>query len=274
VVFDEELELATLRRKAAGRGRLRSGETSTGRGRYVRSSLPGPGERAFEVAVDATLRAAASRGPRSEDAALPGPGFLVEPGDLRRKVRTARGNRLVVFLVDASDSMDSSSQLGAAKGAVLSLLAAAYVRRDRVGLVAFRDEKATVLLPPTSSVHLARERLKSLSAGGATPLAAGLLEAWKLVRSEKLKEPGRKTVLVLLSDGESNVPLTPGADRAAEIEAIAGLIRKERIHTVFVDTNPPEKPSDAPRKLAAALSADYRRISRVRAGQLLDIVEE
>lgn len=272
MVFDEGLDLAALRRKSAGRGRLRSGESSTGRGRYVRSAVPGRGERSFEVAVDATLRAAAARGPNPKESPGNARGFLVEPRDLRKKVRTARGNRLVVFLVDASDSMDSSSQLAAAKGAVLSLLAAAYVRRDRVGLVAFRDEKARVLLPPTSSVHLAREKLKRLEAGGATPLAAGLLEAWKLVRSEKLKEPGRKTVLVLLSDGESNVPLTPGADRAAEIEAIAGLIRKERVRTIFVDTNPPDKSADAPKKLAAALSADYRRISRVGAGELVDIV--
>ena len=179
----------------------------------------------------------------------------------------------MVFLVDASDSMDSSAQLAAAKGAVLSLLTSAYIRRDRVGLISFRDETARVLLPPTSSIHLARERLKDLRAGGATPLAAGLLAAWKLIRGEKLKEPGRKTVLVLLSDGESNVPLSPGSDRAAELVTLADLIRKERIHTVFVDTNPPEKPSDEPKKLAAALSAVYRKISRVRAGELVNLVD-
>ena len=62
------------------------------------------------------------------------------------------------------------------------------------------------------------------------------------------------------------------AENLREIEAIAGLIRKERVRTIFVDTNPPDKSSDAPKKLAAALSADYRRISRVGAGELVDIV--
>lgn len=267
--FETGFELAVKRRKAAGRGRRRSGDVSLGRGRYVRAGIPRSGERNFEIAADATLRAAALR----QGAGRQDFGFFAAPEDLRKKIRISRGNRLVVFLVDASDSMDASSQLAAAKGAVLSLLSAAYIRRDRVGLVAFRDEGARVLLPPTSSIHLAREKLRVLAAGGATPLASGLLTAWKLVKAEKLKQPGRKTILVLLSDGESNVPLVPGGDAAKELDGLAELIRRERIYTVFVDTTPEDKPSEAPSMLAAALQAEYRKISLVRAGELVSLVD-
>jgi magnesium chelatase subunit D len=185
----------------------------------------------------------------------------------------SRGNRLVLFLVDASDSMDTMAQLSAAKGAILSLLSAAYIRRDRVGLVVFRDERARVLLPPTSSIHLAREKLRLLSAGGATPFADGLLAAWKTIRSDRLKHPSRKTVLVVLSDGEANVPLVPGADKTEEIAAVAELIRKEKIHTVFVDTNPPGKERDEPKEFSRILDAEYRRISRINAGELVDLID-
>jgi magnesium chelatase subunit D len=185
----------------------------------------------------------------------------------------SRGNRLVLFLVDASDSMESSAGLAAAKGAVLSLLSAAYIRRDRVGLIAFRDERARVLLPPTSSIHLAREKLRLLTAGGATPFADGLLTAWKTIRSDGLKHPSRKTVLVVLSDGEANVPLVPGADKAEEIAAVAELIRREKIRTVFVDTNPPGKERVEPMEFSRILDAEYRRISRVGAGELVDLID-
>lgn len=173
--------------------------------------------------------------------------------------------------------MDTAAQLAAAKGAVLSLLSAAYVRRDRVGLIAFRDEKAAVLLPPTTSVYLAREKLKILSAGGATPFADGLLTAWKTIRTERLKHPSRETVLVVLSDGEANVSIVPGADSGAEIKALAERIRGEKIRVIFVDTRPPgTKPPGTenadPKAISLMLGAEYRRITRMGTSELIDIV--
>lgn len=268
MIFDGSFELADPRRKTSGRGRMRSGESLGRTGRYVRAARPGPEEKFFDVALDATLKAAALRGAAGGAEAV----FHVLPADLRKKVRVSRGNRLVLFLVDASDSMDSFAQLSAAKGAVLSLLSAAYIRRDRVGLITFRDERARVLLPPTSSIHLARERLRLLSAGGATPFADGLLTAWKTLRSEGWRHPSRKTVLVILSDGEANVPLVPGADKTAEIAAVGGLIKQEKIRTVFVDTNPPGTERREAKDLAGVLGAEYRRISRIRAGELVDLI--
>ncbi len=206
--------------------------------------------------------------------AAPGGGadFRVEQGDLRKKIRVARGNRLVLFLVDASDSMDSFAGLAAAKGAVLALLSAAYIRRDRVGLIAFRDEKAVVLLPPTSSVQLAEKKLRLLSAGGATPFADGLLAAWKTIRTDRLKHPAVRTVLVILSDGEANVPLSPGGDKTEEIRALGGMIRAEKIRVVFVDTGPPGGQRPEARDYADFLDAEYRRVSRLRPRELVDIV--
>src|SRR3546814_10405748 len=73
--------------------------------------------------------------------------------------------------------MGAPERAGAASGTALGLLTDAYERRDRVALVTFRGAGAEVVLSPTSSVEVARNRLGGLATGGTTTLAAGLTEA-------------------------------------------------------------------------------------------------
>lgn len=200
------------------------------------------------------------------------PKIKITKSDLQEKVRLSGGNRLVLFLVDASESMDVSNQLAAAKGAVLLLLSGAYVRRDKVGLIAFQGEKAQVIVPPTPSIALAKPRLKELRPYGATPLADGLFTAWKIIQKERFKHPHQRVVLIILSDGEGNVPLVPGADRNQELLQLSRLIAKEKIHVVFVDTTPEGKETDAPHKLAETLQGEYKRLLQLGSLDLVDLV--
>src|SRR5574340_991284 len=85
--------------------------------------------------------------------------FAIERSDLQRKSRVKRVANLVLFLVDASWSMAVAERMNATKGAILSLLTDAYQRRDRVGLIVFQKERATLVLPPTNSVQLAQRAL-------------------------------------------------------------------------------------------------------------------
>ncbi len=78
--------------------------------------------------------------------------FSIRPSDFQRKVRVRRSANLVLFLVDASWSMAVAERMSATKGAILSLLTDAYQRRDRVGLIVFQKDRATLVLPPTHSV--------------------------------------------------------------------------------------------------------------------------
>ncbi|MCX7788444.1 MAG: VWA domain-containing protein [Spirochaetes bacterium] len=245
------------------------------RGYYIRARVPRDPSKIRDLALDATLRASAIR--RTWEAIRQQRNDrrpLITSQDLREKVRVGWGNRLVVFLVDSSDSMDASQQLAAAKGAVFLLLSSAYVRRDRVSLVAFQGERAQVILPPTASIHLARKKLAYLSPGGATPLADGLYTSWKLLRAERIKNPKRRIVLVILSDGEGNVPLIPGGDQERELTALAELIRKEKIHVVLVDTNPEGKASEHPKKLATTLGAELKKLKRMASFELVRLVEK
>jgi magnesium chelatase subunit D len=126
---------------------------------------------------------------------------VVRGSDLREAVREGREGNLVLFVVDASGSMAARSRTAAVKGAVLSLLMDAYQRRDKVGMVVFRGHAADVALPPTSSVEAAAARLTTLPTGGRTPLSAGLLAAAEVLRVERLRDPARRALVVVVTDG-------------------------------------------------------------------------
>ncbi|GAA3800503.1 putative cobaltochelatase [Streptomyces chiangmaiensis] len=181
-----------------------------------------------ELHLAATVRAAA---PHQRARGRSGPGLVVRRDDLRQATREGREGNLVLFVVDASGSMAARQRMGAVKGAVLSLLLDAYQRRDKVGLVTFRGSAADVALPPTSSVDAAAARLKSLPTGGRTPLAAGLLKAHDVLRVERLRDPARRALVVVVTDGRA----TGGAEPVALAGRAAALLAAEGVASVVVD---------------------------------------
>ncbi|MFI7015051.1 putative cobaltochelatase [Streptomyces sp. NPDC050164] len=176
----------------------------------------------------ATVQAAA---PHQRARGRSGPGLVVRRDDLRQATREGREGNLVLFVVDASGSMAARQRMSAVKGAVLSLLLDAYQRRDKVGLVTFRGSGADVALPPTSSVEAAAARLESLPTGGRTPLAAGLLRAHDVLRVERLRDPARRPLVVLVTDGRA----TGGPEPVALAGRAARLFAAEGVASVVVD---------------------------------------
>jgi magnesium chelatase subunit D len=203
-------------------------------GRYRTAAPVGKGEKDFDIAVDATLRQAAVRRARGGTSTET---RLVERADLRKKEFVRPCRNLIVFLVDSSDSMGSGAQarMKAAKGAVLAILRKAYQERSEVAMVAFGGDRARVVLPPTSSVDVARRLLDRLPTGGATPFADGLFQAWQIIRSERLKNRGIRPILLIVSDGEANVAMTEGADPQQELAALAGKIGQDGIPAIVID---------------------------------------
>jgi Mg-chelatase subunit ChlD len=177
-----------------------------------------------DVAFDATLRAAApfqkQRAEQRQNVA-----FAIQRQDLQRKVRVKKAANLVLFLVDASWSMAVAERMAATKGAILSLLTDAYQRRDRVGLVVFQKDRATLILPPTNSITLAQRALADIPVGGKTPLSAGLLMAYEVLTQEQITHPDVEPLLIVLTDGAGNVsigPLPPQEEAYGFAEQIAG----------------------------------------------------
>lgn len=170
----------------------------------------------------ATVQAAA---PHQRARGRSGRGLVVRRDDLRQATREGREGNLVLFVVDASGSMAARQRMSAVKGAVLSLLLDAYQRRDKVGLVTFRGNDAEVALPPTSSVDAAAARLETLPTGGRTPIAAGLLKAHDVLRVERLRDPARRPLVVVVTDGRATGGVEPvaRAGRAARLFGAAGV---------------------------------------------------
>ncbi|MGW7046492.1 putative cobaltochelatase [Streptomyces avermitilis] len=176
----------------------------------------------------ATVQAAA---PHQRARGRSGRGLVVRRDDLRQATREGREGNLVLFVVDASGSMAARQRMSAVKGAVLSLLLDAYQRRDKVGLVTFRGSAAEVALPPTSSVDAAAVRLESLPTGGRTPLAAGLLKAHDVLRVERLRDPARRPLVVVVTDGRA----TGGPEPVALAGRAARLFAADKVASVVVD---------------------------------------
>jgi magnesium chelatase subunit D len=166
-----------------------------------------------------------------------------------------RTETTTIMLVDASGSA-ALHRLAEVKGAVELLLADCYVRRDRVALVAFRGQRAELMLPPTRSLVRAKRSLAGLPGGGGTPLAAGIDMAVELAAS--LARRGDTPVLVLLTDGRANVSRNGSGGRAAaEADALAAAraVKLAGFATLLIDTSP--RPEPQAERIAAAMGARY-----------------
>jgi magnesium chelatase subunit D len=240
---------ASARRHVESTGALsrRRATLVTGtRGRHVRSVATPVGA----VDILATLRAAALHD-----------SSRIHREDLRWKLRAAPIGALTVFVVDASGSMAARRHMALAKGAVLRLLLRAYQTREEVALIAFRGVVAEVLLPPTSSVHLASIRLRDLPTGGRTPLAAALRSTARLLHQSGMRHATRSQRMVLISDGRANVPLAANGDAFNDALAEARQLRASGLDSVLLDSEDGPVQLQRAATLANELGARYRRLA-------------
>ena len=260
--------LSLLREAVCGRkgksGRRAIVQLDVPAGRPWRTSLPRTGRR-IDLAFAATLRAAApyQRQRHGEQA------VVIRAEDLRVWIRARRASANILFLVDASGSMGAKERMKMVKGAVLALLREAYQKRDRVGLIAFRRTSAETLLPMTRSVELAEKALRSLPTGGKTPLAEGLAAALKMMDELSRKE-GAETVLVLVTDGRTNVS---AAGKAKE-EALrtAEEIARRDAHCIVLDTEKSFPKVGLAPEIAQRMNAGYATLERLCAEGVLEVV--
>ncbi len=215
----------------------------------------------------ATVQAAA---PHQRARGRAGRGLVVRRDDLRQAAREGREGNLVLFVVDASGSMAARQRMSAVKGAVLSLLLDAYQRRDKVGLVTFRGSAADVALPPTSSVDAAAARLESLPTGGRTPLAAGLLKAHDVLRVERLRDPARRALVVVVTDGRA----TGGPEPVALASRAARLFAAEGVASVVVDCESGPVRLGLAGRLAGELGGTAVTLDELRADSIAGLVKD
>ncbi|MGW2047540.1 putative cobaltochelatase [Streptomyces sp. NPDC001858] len=255
------LSVPGLGEGAAGRrSRARTEHGRTTGARRPRGALT-------KLHLAATVQAAA---PHQRARGRSGRGLVIRRDDLRQATREGREGNLVLFVVDASGSMAARQRMSAVKGAVLSLLLDAYQRRDKVGLVTFRGAAADVALPPTSSVDAAAVRLESLPTGGRTPLAAGLLKAHDVLRVERLRDPARRALVVVVTDGRA----TGGPEPVALAGRAARLFAAEGVASVVVDCESGPVRLGLAGQLAGELGGTAVTLDELRADSIAGLVKD
>jgi len=245
-------------------------KTERKHGRYIRAR-PANGK-TDDIAFDATFRAAAPYQKRRAEKRKR-LAFAIERSDLQRKVRVKKVANLVLFLVDASWSMAVAERMNATKGAILSLLTDAYQRRDRVGLIVFQKDRATLVLQPTNSVQLAKKALVDIPVGGKTPLSAGLLMAQDVLKHEKYIHPDVEPLLIVLTDGAGNVSI--GAlPPQEESYKFADMIAQEKIRSVVINMEHAAFDQGLAQTLANHLKAPCYTLNELKAESLYQAVRQ
>jgi magnesium chelatase subunit D len=245
------------------------------RGRHVRSvpGLPSEGK----IDLIATLKSAAMHIGANEKEGELSQQVKIRQQDFHIKKFQHRAGLLFILAVDGSGSM-AINHFEAAKGAVLKLLEKAYVYRDQVALVYFRDKQAQLLVPPRSSVTQAAAALKKVRAGGKTPLASALLSTSELVKKNEMQSSSAGTVLILFTDGKANQPLheTAGADPSVtalkELKPLCSTLKDQLSAAIVFDTRAGRRENPLGMELAEMLSASYIRLPKATTHEVVSII--
>ena len=252
-----------------GFGKRTTAKSAGKMGRYVYSvqqNLTG------DLALDATIRAAA---PYQQSRQKNGLAIAIREADIREKVRQRKYANLLVFVVDASGSMGASQRMTETKGAILSLLKDAYVKRDKVCLIAFRGSDAQVLLPPTRSVDRGVRLLETMAVGGRTPLNHGIAKGMQVIQSELKKNPGVLPYMVMITDGKGNVSIDKSLQPKQELMEISEKLRAfPYINTMVLDIERKGAMSfGIAREMALRMGASYQKIETLKSDAIISAIE-
>jgi magnesium chelatase subunit D len=253
-----QIKVARDRKQRAKFGR-RADTLTSNAGKYIKSRIPE--NMTSDIALDATIRASIAR-----------TGTLdIQKEDLREKVRKKRTAAVIVFVVDASGSMGVMRRMEAAKGAVMALLEEAYQKRDKVGFIAFRHDRAEVLLPPTSSIELAAKYLAELPTGGKTPISDGLYQGLRVLKQERVKNSNLIPILVLVSDGKGNVPLNSNVKH--EVISLAREIKERCIRLVVINSENGFLDIGYSKEIAEASGGSYHHLDHLDARSIVNVIK-
>jgi magnesium chelatase subunit D len=242
----------------SGSGR-RTRTLSTRRGKYVKARMPEG--KVHDIAIDATIRAAAARKGTTK----------IDKDDLREKVRAKKINSVIVFVVDCSGSMAAKQGMEMAKAAVMALLEDSYQKRDKVAFIAVAGDKANILLHPTSSVELAARYLRKLPTEGKTPLSDGLYKGLQVLKTQLWKNRDIIPIIILVSDGRGNVPLV--SDAKQEAISLAKEIKKQAINLVVIDTSDGFLNLGYNKEIVEASAGVYYRLDELDSRKVVDVVK-
>lgn len=255
------------RYKRKGTGKRCKTKSSSLQGRYIKSVIPKG--KINDFALDASIRAAAPYQFKKNNNSLM---INIKKEHIRIKQREKRTGISILFVVDSSGSMGVKKRMEAVKGAIMSLLKDAYEKRDKVGMVAFRRDRAEELLPFTRSIELAQKRLEKLTIGGKTPLAEGIQKAYNIVKKEIRKDRRSLPIIIFLTDGKTNFSLY-NKEPVKESLELAKKIKREKIKCIVIDTEEGFIKLEMAKTLSETMSADYYKLDNIKSEDLIQLIK-
>ncbi len=246
------MEKSSTKRFSSYAGKRAKMVTTLHRGRSFGWRLPH--DKPGDIHLPATIRVSARRQINREKPSEFALRICLE--DVREKVRLYKAPMTLVLVIDISGSMLLSIE--AVKEALLELHRDAYRFRDRVGIVALKETGAVVVQHPITNLRVVAKRLLELRISGGTPLATGMLKALEVLKEAKRRDSSTIPVMVIITDGSANVPLAKSLETSEirkfdevsiatrqyedlavrDVLSVSRMIRKERVYTVIVNTNP------------------------------------
>ncbi|MGC9346404.1 MAG: VWA domain-containing protein, partial [Candidatus Bathyarchaeales archaeon] len=213
-----------------------------------------PHGKPVDIHISATIREAARKQKTREKPLETALKICLE--DVREKLRSYKAPLTMIFIIDLSGSM--LLNLDAVKEALLKLHSDAYRCRDRVGIVALKDLGAVVVQHPITNLRVVANKLLNLRVSGFTPLAAGMLKAWEVLKEAKRRNPSTVPVMAVITDGSANVPLKRSLETGEvrqieevrvivreyedlavkDVISVSKMIKREGIHAIVINTNP------------------------------------
>lgn len=204
-------------------------DSKTQKGKYVKSKLPK--DAAGDIAIDATLRAAALKSSSTQsDGARKS--LKVESDDLRHKVRKHGARASIVLVVDISGSMFTERKANRVKGILNRVIEDANRHNDKISVVGFKGEDAEIIIPTTRRAGSFKEQIGAITVGGTTPLASGLKKGFEILKKEKTRDE-YVPMMLIMTDGMPNVAIEEGPTKDAL--NIAGALNENEIHTIVIN---------------------------------------
>lgn len=246
-------------RERLGSGRRLYSEQPSHRGRLGRVQHYQLGGAA--LSLTATLRAALPY-QQLRKQGQPSERLIIRSEDWRSRQHRHRGGYHILFVLDCSGSMGVAQRMSLVKGTILELLKEAYVKRDRVGLLTFAQDRAELRVPFTHSAERAAQLLETLPTGGRTPLWLALEQAARYLDAETQRTEDCLPVLVLLTDGRATSSQRHENDEL-RITRAAEALQRRCYRCLIIDTEQGFLRLRRAEQLAARLEAEYYPLDQI-----------